>query len=143
VNKISSSFDSNFEITPDPTRYEQVLPENRPNHREWNEAMDEEMMSMARFEVYTKVPESQAQGRKILQCKWVCKQKLDQTGAACRYRARLVAKGFLQRPYDSFNPDKAYSPVVHKDSLRLFLSESAATNLAKDPPLYKVAVFEW
>jgi hypothetical protein len=49
--------------------------------------------------------------------------------AVCRYRSPLVAKRFLQRPYDSFNPDETYSPVLHKDSLRLFLSVSAATNL--------------
>jgi hypothetical protein len=51
VNKISSFFDSHFGISPDPARYELVLPENRPNHREWREAMDEEMKSMARFKV--------------------------------------------------------------------------------------------
>ena len=46
-----------------------------------------------------------------------------------RHRARLVVQGFLQRPYDSFHPDETFSPVVHKDTLRLFLSLSAAENL--------------
>jgi hypothetical protein len=51
VKKVSLSFESHFAISPDPTRYEQVLTENRPDHREWREAMDEEMKSMARFKV--------------------------------------------------------------------------------------------
>lgn len=40
-----------------------------------------------------------------------------------------MAKGFLQRPFDSFHPDECYSPVVSKDSLRLFLSLCAAQGL--------------
>jgi hypothetical protein len=132
ANYFSSSFKSYFAISNDPTRYEQVLPENFPYHRELREAMDEDMKSVARFKKYSKVPETQAQGRKILQCRWAYKSKLNQDGEACRYRARIFFKGFLHRPYDSFNPDKTFSPVVHTDLLRLFLSVSAATNL----PIY-------
>ena len=36
----------------------------------------------------------------------------------------------MQRPYDSFIPEETYSPVVHKDSLRLFLSVAAAVKAA-------------
>ena len=50
-------------------------------------------------------------------------------GVVYRHRARLVAQGFPQRPYDSFQPEETYSEVVHKDSLRLFLSICAAENL--------------
>ena len=46
-----------------------------------------------------------------------------------RLRARLVAQGFLQRPYDSFHPDVAFSPVAQEGIRRLFLSPSAAGNL--------------
>ena len=50
--------------------------------------------------------------------------------ATCfRYRARLVAQGFRQREFDSFNPDDIHSPVVHKNSLRCLLSVAAAENL--------------
>jgi hypothetical protein len=41
----------------------------------------------------------------------------------------LVAQGFRQRAWDSFSPDDIYSPVVHKDTLRLLLSIAAAENL--------------
>jgi hypothetical protein len=79
--------------------------------------------------VFRKVPKSAARGRQILGCKWVYKRKINRHGEVNRYKARLVAQGFAQREYDSFNPDDITSPVVHKDSLRLFLSVSAAENL--------------
>ena len=41
----------------------------------------------------------------------------------------VVAQGFAQRAYDSYNPEETFSPVVHKDTLRLFLSVCAAKNL--------------
>ena len=40
-----------------------------------------------------------------------------------------LAQSFRQKTYDSYDPDKTYSPVVHKDSLRMFLSVCAAENL--------------
>ena len=52
-----------------------------------------------------------------------------QNGKVVRYRARLVAQGYRQKAYDSFDPDDISSPVVHRESLRTFLSVSAALNL--------------
>ena len=75
--------------------------------------MAEEMDSMSRFQVYKRVPKSAANGRQILGCKWVYKRKTNKFGHVTRYRARLVAQGFRQREFDSFNPDDIHSPVVH------------------------------
>jgi hypothetical protein len=116
-----------FALASDPTRLEEAL--DAPDAAEWRKAMDDEMHSMSRFGVYRRVPKSAANGRQVLGCKWVLKRKRDQFGQITRYRARLVAQGFLQRPYDSYDPDATYSPVVHRDTLRLFLSLCAAENL--------------
>jgi len=116
-----------FALASDPTRLEEAL--GAPDADEWRKAMDDEMLSMSRFGVYKRVPKSAARGRQVLGCKWVLKRKRDQYGHITRYRARLVAQGFLQRPYDSYDPDATYSPVVHRDTLRLFLSLCAAENL--------------
>jgi len=89
--------------------------------------MDEEMASMIRFGVYRRVPKSAAGNRQILGCRWVYKRKINKLGQVHRYRGRLVAQGFLQRAYDSYQPDETFSPV--EDSLRLFLSVCAAANL--------------
>jgi hypothetical protein len=59
----------------------------------------------------------------------VYKRKVNKYGEVVRHKGRLVAQGFAQRPYDSFDPDHTTSPVVHKDSLRLFLSVCAAEDL--------------
>ena len=91
--------------------------------------MDDEIASMVRFGVYRRLPKSAAGHRQILGCRWVFKRKVNKQGIVVRYRSRLVAQGFLQRPYDSYQPDETFSPVVHKDTLRLFLSVCAAEDL--------------
>jgi len=125
----SSGINIDFSLSAEPSRYEDVMPEVCPEHASWRAAMDEEMRSMERFCVYNRVPRSAAKGRQILGCGWVYKRKVNKLGEVSRYRGRLVARGCSQRPYDSFDPDHTYSPVCHKDSLRLFLSVCAAENL--------------
>jgi len=125
----SSSMNIDFSLSPEPSRYEDVMPEVCPEHASWRAAMDEEMRSMERFGVYNRVPRSAAKGRQILGCGWVYKRKVNKLGEVVRYRSRLVARGCSQRPFDSFDPNHTYSPVCHKDSLRVFLSVCAAENL--------------
>ena len=126
---LSSSIDINFSLPPEPTSFRQVQPDVCPEADSWRGAMAEEMDSMSRFQVYKRVPKSAANGRQILGCKWVYKRKTNKFGHVTRYRARLVAQGFRQREFDSFNPDDIHSPVVHKNSLRCLLSVAAAENL--------------
>ena len=127
VMNASSSID--LSIAPEPTRFEMTLPDVCDEHAEWRAAMEDEMESMSRFQVYRRVPKSVARGRQILGCKWVYKRKVNEFGQVYRHRARLVAQGFRQKAFDSYQPDETYSPVVHKDSLRTFLSVCAAENL--------------
>ena len=91
--------------------------------------MDDEIASMVRFGVYRRVPRSAAGSRQILGCRWVYKRKVGKDGLVYRYRARLVAQGYRQRANDSYDPDHISSPVVHKESLRLFLALSAHLHL--------------
>jgi hypothetical protein len=125
----SESLEIDFSIAPEPTRFEEVQENVCPDHKLWKEAMDDEILSMNKFGVFKKVPRSAAGKRQILGCRWVYRRKRNRLGEVTRYRARLVAQGYRQRPYDSFDPDATFSPVVHKNSLRLFLSCCAALNL--------------
>ncbi len=125
----SEKIQIDWSLAPEPTRFEDVQPEVCCEHDKWRLAMEEEIYSMVRFGVHNRVPKSAANGRQILGCRWVYKRKINKFGIVERYRARLVAQGFRQRAYDSFDPDDTYSPVAHKDSLRLFLSVCAAQNL--------------
>ena len=56
-------------------------------------------------------------------------RKINSQGRVYRYRARLVAQGFRQIAGNSYDPDTISSPVVSKDSLRMFLSLSAGLDL--------------
>ena len=118
-----------FSLAAEPTRWEETLPEVCSESEKWKEAMDDEIVSMTKFGVYKALPRSAAGNRQILGARWVYKRKVNKFGEVYRYRARLVAQGFRQKAYDSYDPDRTFSPVIHKDSLRMFLSVCAAENL--------------
>jgi len=59
------------------------------------------------------------EGFKAVDCKWVFKTKRDSEGKVERFIARLVAKGFKQRP--GIDYDETFS-LVSKDSLRIILA---------------------
>ena len=126
----AASLKIDFDLPPEPLHYKDTLPENCGEESVmWKEAMDDEIDSMKAFEVYERVPRSAAQGRQILGCKWVYKRKTGKHGEVTRYRARLVAQGYRQKEWDSFNPDEISSPVAHKETLRMFLSTAAGLDL--------------
>ena len=60
--------------------------------------------------------------RSIVSCKWVYKVKQNADGSIEHYKARLVARGFSQRP--GFDFDETFSPVVRYESLCLLLALS-------------------
>jgi hypothetical protein len=129
ANMMNSPTKLDLQLAPEPTRYEQTLPEVCAEHDRWKEAMDDEIACMVKFGVYRRVPKSAAGNRQILGARWVYKRKVNKFGEVVRYRARLVAQGYNQLAFDSYLPDELYSPVVHKDTLRLFLSVCCARNL--------------
>lgn len=62
----------------------------------------------------------------VVKCKWVFKRKFEVSGSV-RYRARLVAKGFSQKPgVDYF---ETFSPVVRFSTLRLLVALSVKLKL--------------
>lgn len=62
----------------------------------------------------------------IVQCKWVLKKKIGPDNQV-RYRARLVAKGFTQRPGVDYV--ETFSPVVRHSTLRLLFALSVKLKL--------------
>jgi len=59
--------------------------------------------------------------------KWVLTKKHDKEGNVIKYKARLVACGFTQRP--GLDYDETFSPVVHFETIRALLAMVAGKKL--------------
>jgi hypothetical protein len=62
-------------------------------------------------------------GHRAITLKWVFKLKRDEVNAIIKHKARLVARGFLQREGIDF--DDAFAPVARMESVRLLLTLAA------------------
>ena len=56
--------------------------------------------------------------------KWVFKKKLNMAGQVEKYKARLVARGFMQE--EGIDYTETYSPTVRFESIRLMLAAAAS-----------------
>jgi len=65
------------------------------------------------------------QGKKAIGVKWVYKLKLNPEGEIVRYKAKLVAKGFLQREGVDF---EVYAPVARVETIRLVVALANINN---------------
>ncbi|KAL0453692.1 UNVERIFIED_CONTAM: Retrovirus-related Pol polyprotein from transposon TNT 1-94 [Sesamum latifolium] len=87
----------------------------------WLEAMKFEMDSMGSNQVWTLV--DLPKGVRPVGCKWVYKHKPGADGEVTAFKARLVEKGYTQRPGVDF--EKTYSPVAMAKSIRILLAIAA------------------
>lgn len=95
-----------------------------PNRSKWISAMTDEMKSFSENRAWDLV--DLPEGQSPVKCKWVFKEKVGSDGCIT-YRARLVAKGFSQKPGIDF--DETFSPVVKHSTLRLLLALSVQLKL--------------
>ena len=85
----------------------------------WNQAMDEEMASMKKHEVWEII--FRPKRKKIIKCKWVFSIKEDRTlEQDRRYKARLVAMWCGQRL--RFDYHETFAPTVRIETIRLLFS---------------------
>ena len=63
-------------------------------------------------------------GCRLIGLKWVYKVKRDESGTIVKYKARLVARGYVQREGIDF--EEVFAPVARMESVRLLLAMAAA-----------------
>jgi hypothetical protein len=93
----------------------------RPDANLWYEATVKEMQAHIKNGTWelVKLPP----GRKAIGSKWVFKVKRNANGSIERYKARLVAQGFSQRPGIDF--DKTFAPTAKWAALRTIFALAA------------------
>ena len=99
-----------------------------PQAKEWRTAMGEEFNSL--IENKTWILTALPKGRKPTSCKWIFKIKRNADGSMQIYKARLVARGFLQREGIDYN--ETFVPVVKFSSLRLLFAWAVQHGLEID-----------
>jgi len=106
------------ELTENPTTIEDAL--NGEEGDQWKKAIDEELGTLKKMGTWelAELPE----GRKPIGCKWVFVKKRDEKGKLIKYKARLVAQGFSQKPGVDFSNDRTFALVMRFETLRTFLA---------------------
>ncbi|GAU12969.1 hypothetical protein TSUD_191600 [Trifolium subterraneum] len=84
----------------------------------WRKAMEEEIRSIERNNTWELV--SLPAGKKLIAVKYVYKVKHKPDGTIAKYKARLVAKEFLQKPGIDFNG--IFVPVARLEIVRLVVA---------------------
>lgn len=82
-------------------------------------AMVEELKAIEKNQTWELVESS---SKKTIYVRWIYKLKLKPDGEIVKYKAKLVAKGFLQRPRVEFN--EVYAHVARLETIRLVVAIS-------------------
>ena len=67
-------------------------------------------------------------GRQAIGCRWVFMRKKDENRKIIKYKARLVAQGFSQKPGTDYSDNGTFAPVMRFKTLRTMLMHSAINN---------------
>ena len=96
-----------------------------PDAEKWHQAMQEEYLMHLENRTWeiVKLPP----GKKAIASGWVFRVKRNPDGSVERYKGRLVAKGFSQRPGQDYT--EVFAPASRSASVRLVLAISAIEDL--------------
>lgn len=100
----------------EPLSYEDAMAS--PFRVKWQAAMQAEYESLLHNGVWILV--ERPLDKNVVKCKWVYKIKQDTSGNFDKYKARLVARGFSQKPGIDFN--ETFSPVVRHSTMRILFN---------------------
>lgn len=109
-------------VSSDPKTYAEAMRQNREG---WTRAIEEELASLHKLDVFEVIPAAAAQN--LVTSKWVFKTKMDARGRPTRLKARLVARGFSQRPNIDFFA--TFAPTAAITTFRILISISVSIGL--------------
>lgn len=107
----------------EPFTYEEAI--QGEDSEAWNKTMKEEKESLDKNQTWILV--DPPVDKQILQNRWVFKYKPAAGSHTRKHKARLVVKGFTQRPGIDYG--ETFSPVVKFSSIRSILAVAAATGM--------------
>lgn len=97
----------------EPTTYREAS-----KKREWVEAMDAELASIEKNKTWELV--ELPKNRRAIGLKWIYKLKRDPNGKILKHKARIVAKGYIQK--HGIDYDEVFAPVARIETIRLILA---------------------
>ena len=97
----------------------------QPDAEEWKKAAHAEIEALLANETWE--PCALPPGKKAIANRWVFAQKFLPDGELERYKARLVVKGYAQRP--GFDYVETFAPTARMASIRIVLALSALEDL--------------
>ena len=98
----------------------------RPDWDKWKKAITAELISLDKREVFGPVSRTPSHIHPV-GYKWVFVRKRNENNEISRYKARLVAQGFTQRPGVDY--EETYSPVMGGITFRYLISLAVNLNL--------------
>jgi hypothetical protein len=109
-------------IAEDPELKTMVECQKRSDWVKWKEAIETELLSLSKRQVFGPIART-PRNVTLVGFKWVFVRKRDANNEVVRYKARLVAQGFTQRP--DIDYDETYSPVMSGTMFRYLISLTA------------------
>ena len=107
----------------DPKTYKQAM--RLPDAGKWLEACAAEVASLVENKVHEVV--DRPASHRVITSKWVFKKKRGMTGAVEKYKARIVARGFMQE--EGVDYEDTYSPTVRFESITMMMAAAASDGL--------------
>jgi len=115
--------DAEFAMSACEVPFQQAI--SGPDKEEWYDAVYSEIRSLIQSDTFQIVP--RPTNEKIIKCRTVLRNKYDIDGNISRRKARVVAKGYAQRPGIDFF--ETYAPVARIGSFRLLMALAAKYDL--------------
>ena len=100
---------------------EPLTVEEAMQNKKWIKAMNEELNSIEKNNTWELV--ELPKNKKAIGVKWVYKVKVNPKGEVVRYKARLVARGFLQR--QGIDYEEVFAPVTRLETLRVVVAHAS------------------